>query len=155
MFDMLGRKGGNRLRSFPSVHSVDEFCRLRSYWLPARGAFLGSFKGGGGLRNNLLWKHGPIEFGRRWEAFQGVVQQIFQAAGVDSTKTMMRLAWRYKQHAETRQCVLRCWETTHMSQNDKPTSRAPRAQPRMKKSAEELVSMNLKAVAWLCPSHRA
>ena len=161
-FDMLGRKCGRPLRTCPKAHSVDEFCRLRSYWLPARGPFLGSFGGGGGVRNNLLWKQGPMEFERRWEAFQRVVQQIWQAAGVDSTKTMMRLAWCYNQHAQTRQRVLRCWEATHMSQNDKPTSRTSRAPssrtaraPRMKRSAAERVSMNLKAVAWLCPSHRA
>ena len=134
------------------MHSVEEFCRLRSCWLPTRGAFLGSFKGGGGLRNNLLWQHGPIEFERRWEAFQDVVQQIWQAAGVDSAKTMMRLAWRYRQHAQKRQSVLRSWERTHMRQNDKPAARTPRAQPRMMKSAEELVSMTLKAVACLLVS---
>ena len=78
------------------VHSVDEFCRLQSYWLPARGAFCGSWKGEGGKRRSLLWQHGPVEFERRWEAFQSVVQQIWEAAGVDSAKIMMRLALCYK-----------------------------------------------------------
>ena len=121
------------------MHSVEEFCKLWSYWLPARGAFLGSFKGGGKY-NSLLWQHGPVEFERRWEAFQRVVQQIWRAAGGDSAKIMMTLASRYKKQAEKRQSLLRCWETSHMRKNDK----RPASSVHLK-----AVGSNLKAAAWL------
>ena len=100
------------------MHSVEEICRLRNYWLPARGAFLSSSRGGGGQFKNLLWQHGPIEFERRWQAFQSFVQQIWQEAGVDSAKIMNRLALRYKKQAEKRRHLLICWERTHMRKHD-------------------------------------
>ena len=101
-----------------------------------------------------MWQHGPVEFERRWEAFQSVVQQIWEAAGVDSAKIMMRLALCYKKQADKRQRVLRCWETTHMRKHDK--RRIPTRMTRdfrVNKSAEELASVNLKAVAWLPLCH--
>ena len=140
---MRGKQGGNPIRTFPRVQSVDEFCRLRNYWLSTRGVFSGSCRQGG-LRNSLLWQHGPIELERRWKAFQSVVQQIWQAAGVDSAKIMKSMALRYEKLAEKRQRVLRSWEVTHMRKND---CNGERRLPRMKKSGEELVSVNLTAVA--------
>ena len=80
----------------------------------------------------MIWHRSPDELERRWQQFQDIVKEMYEAVGVDSTKLMQRISSWYEGHEEKRRQSLISWEQLHMNVNDKSKYRRRKFRDRIR-----------------------
>ena len=103
--------GNNFMLTSPSVRSVEQLGQLRTLLEPFRQTRERKIRG-------LSWQYHPANLQETWELFQKAVAEVWEVAGVDSTKFMRKILAHYEAASGSRWRRLQSWERQHMALQD-------------------------------------
>ena len=103
--------GNKFMLTSPSVRSVEQLGQLRTLLEPFRQTRERKIRG-------LSWQYHPANLQETWELFQKAVAEVWEVAGVDSTKFMRKILAHYEAASGSRWRRLQSWERQHMALQD-------------------------------------
>ena len=104
--------GGNFIVRSPTVHSIQDLGKLRSFMTPFRqySRHVGT--------GSMFWRYSPEHLQDAWQRFQIAIADMFAAVGTDSTGVLRRICASYQANSSALDRKLQVWERQHMALQD-------------------------------------
>ena len=115
----------------PTVRSVAELAKLRTFMDPVRECA----RGNQGGRGSMIWRYSQVELEDMWHRFQRAVAEMWEMTGKCSAPQIKRMHAMYKSSAGIRQKHLQYWERQHMAMHDRKKHRPAHLRCRRRRRA--------------------
>ena len=97
----------------PTVHSIQDLGKLRSFMIPFRQYSRNVCTG------SIFWWYSPEHLQDAWQRFQIAIADMFAAAGADSTGVLRRIRACHDTNSSALDRQLQVWERQHMALQDR------------------------------------